>query len=181
MLSVRTMFGTIDYMTDNATGADNQQERLNPMWIVGFVDGEGCFCVSLFRNATSATGFQVFPEFVVTQGARSLRVLELIQMHFECGRIYLNSRKDNHRENLHRYCVRSRQDLENIIVPFFDRHSLMSEKKQDFELFKQVLAAMKVHKHLTKQGLADIAAIAALMNRKKQRLENPQRLHARSR
>jgi hypothetical protein len=29
----------------NVMSADNQQERLDPMWIVGFVDGEGCFYV----------------------------------------------------------------------------------------------------------------------------------------
>jgi hypothetical protein len=56
----------VDDISDNVTGADNQQGRLDPMWIVGFVDGEGCFSVSIFKNATSKLGFQVFPEFVVT-------------------------------------------------------------------------------------------------------------------
>ena len=32
--------------SDNPSGADNQQERLrsSTQWLVGFVDGEGCFC-----------------------------------------------------------------------------------------------------------------------------------------
>ena len=46
--------------SDNPTGADHQQETaditlapqslLEPSWIVGFVDGEGCFYVSIHRN-----------------------------------------------------------------------------------------------------------------------------------
>ena len=53
--------------SDNMLGADNQQERLRTVgWIVGFVDGEGCFSVTI-QKATTSTGWQVFPEFVVTQ------------------------------------------------------------------------------------------------------------------
>ena len=56
-------------------GADNQQERLRTVgWIVGFVDGEGCFSVTI-QKATTATGWQVFPEFVVTQGRKKLASL----------------------------------------------------------------------------------------------------------
>ena len=56
----------------NAINADNQQERLkNVGWVIGYVDGEGCFSISLFRNKTTKFGWQVFPEFVVTQGAQS--------------------------------------------------------------------------------------------------------------
>jgi hypothetical protein len=63
--------------------ADNQQERLKlANWIVGFVDGEGCFSVSIFKNRTSKSGFQVMPEFVVTQGQKSLNVLEDIKVFF---------------------------------------------------------------------------------------------------
>ena len=54
--------------SDNVTSADNQQERLSfSNWIVGFVDGEGCFSVSIFKNRTSKNGYQVMPEFVVTK------------------------------------------------------------------------------------------------------------------
>src|SRR5882762_1406842 len=61
--------------SENMLGADNQQERLKAIgWIVGFVDGEGCFSVTI-QIATTSTGWQVFPEFVVTQGEKSLSTL----------------------------------------------------------------------------------------------------------
>jgi LAGLIDADG endonuclease len=52
----------------NPTGADNQQERpVAEQWVVGFVDGEGCFSISVVRNATCRLGWQVQHEFAVTQ------------------------------------------------------------------------------------------------------------------
>src|SRR6266404_1481333 len=83
---------------ENATGADNQQERLRTVgWIVGFVDGEGCFSVTIQRCRVVKLGWQVFPEFVVTQGARSLGALQALQQFFACGRIFINRRNDNHK------------------------------------------------------------------------------------
>src|SRR3989338_8587974 len=105
--------------SEKTTGADNQQERLEPYWIVGFVDGEGCFSVSYIRNQTTKSGYQIFPEFVVTQGAKSLMALKAIQRYFGCGKLFINRRNDNHKEPIYRYCVRSLNDLLRIIIPFF--------------------------------------------------------------
>ena len=41
--------------SDNVRGAENQQERLwKRGWIVGFVDGEGCFSCLILRNRSQA-------------------------------------------------------------------------------------------------------------------------------
>src|SRR3989338_814020 len=110
--------------------ADNQQERLLKIgWIVGFVDGEGCFSVSIFRNHTSKLGWQVFPEFVVTQGKKSLQALEEIKDFFGCGVILLNRRRDNHKEDLYRFAVRNLSDLTHLIIPFFQKHPLRTAKQ----------------------------------------------------
>ncbi len=152
----------------NASNADNQQERLKlANWIVGFVDGEGCFSVSIFKNRTSKIGFQVLPEFVVTQGAKSIHVLEEIKNFFNCGSIFVNRRYDNHKENIYRYCVRSFKDLQETIVPFFKTNPLRTSKKYDFTLFCEAIEMMVQRHHLTIEGLEKI-----------KELKNPQRLHA---
>ena len=156
--------------SDNQFHADNQQGRLDPSWIVGFVDGEGCFSISIFRNTTTKSGVQIFPEFVVTQGAKSLNVLEDIQLFFNCGKIYENRRTDNHRESLYRYCVRSFKDLENKIIPFFEKYPLKTAKKQDFLVFCEVMELIKHRIHLTPEGLEKIRALAATTNRRKIRI-----------
>lgn len=146
--------------------AVNQQERLKPSWIVGFVDGEGCFSVSVFKNHTSKLGWQVFPEFAVTQGGRSMNTLERIQHYFDCGNVFVNRRTDNHRANLSRYCVRSVEDLRKVIIPFFQRHQLQTTKRQDFKLFVRAVELIKQRRHLTPDGLKQIAKISSQMNRK---------------
>ena|SRR3989338_3693256 len=146
---------------------DNQQERPEDVgWIVGFTDGEGCFSVSVIKNATTKTGWQVFPEFVVTQGSSSQASLEVLQKHFGCGRIFENRRYDNHREHLLRYCVRSQKELRESIVPFFLKNKLRTKKRKDFELFCQILNLMERREHIHLKGLRKIAKLIEKMNRR---------------
>jgi len=156
-------------LSENATSADNQQERQDYYlgWIVGFVDGEGCFSVGIFRNRILKNGWQVFPEFVVTQGAKSLAALEEIQKFFGCGRIFINTRYDNHREPLYRYCVRSRNDILMKIIPFFRKYPLRTSKQRDFLRFATIIGMMDRRVHLTHAGMKRIAKMVEHMNRKK--------------
>jgi hypothetical protein len=78
---------------------------------------------------------------------------------FQCGKIFINRRYDNHHEQLYRYCVRNRHDLEQKIVPFFRKYSLQTAKQNDFERFCQVLLMMKDKQHLSISGLKQIASL----------------------
>lgn len=150
------------------SGADNQQERFRlEGWISGFIDGEGCFCVNINRCSATRLGWQVRPEFVVTQGARSVGALEILQEFFGCGAVYRNTRHDNHREDVYRWCVRRRGDLLDRIVPFVEATPLRTSKALDFGRFVQVLALMEEGRHLELQGVAQIATLVEGMNRRK--------------
>jgi hypothetical protein len=147
---------------------DNQQERLKMVgWIIGYVDGEGCFSVSLFRNKTTKFGWQVFPEFVVTQGEKSKKSLEILLKFFKCGKVFVNKRYDNHNENLYRYCVRSKKDLTEIIIPFFNKNRLKTAKKEDFKIFAKIVAMMNDNEHSKLSGMKKIAKMIEKMNHKK--------------
>src|SRR5215210_2867750 len=84
--------------SDNPNGAGNQQERLIEFhgWVVGFVDGEGCFSIGFVRQPDRAgragyrTGYQVVHRFAVTQGVSSASALEELEEFFGVGRIYRN-------------------------------------------------------------------------------------------
>jgi len=165
-------------MTDNAIGADNQQERpLTPNWITGFVDGEGCFSIGFIRQLGGSdrkgykTGYQVDHEFVVTQGAKSVDCLHRIQIFFGVGQVTLNRRYDNHKEPMYRFVVRKREDLLQIIVPFFISYPLQTAKQLDFQKFTQCLQIINQGRHLTTEGLIEIANIVETMNRQKSKRE----------
>ena len=152
---------------DNVSSADNQQERLKILgWLVGFTDGEGAFTVSIVRNPTSKTGWQAFPEFVVTQGNKSKDVLYIFRDFFGCGNVYLNRRFDNHNEDIYRYCVRSIRDLRDVIIPFFKENPLKTNKEKDFIIFCDVMDLISCGRHLCTDGLFEIPNMTMRMNRK---------------
>jgi hypothetical protein len=153
---------------DNPSGAGNQQERPGfEQWVVGFVDGEGCFSVPIFRNRKSRLSWQVQPDFTVVQGAKSVSVLKDMQQFFECGGICINRRHDNHREDLYRFNVRRLEDLSNRIVPFFEEHPLRTAKADEFRKFAMIVRMMGRRLHLSVDGLVRIAEIAQTMNHRK--------------
>ena len=148
----------------------NQQERLKFIgWIVGFVDGEGCFTISLHKNSTTSFGWQIMPEFILSQGEKSREVLETVKDFFKCGYISVNHRHDNHREDLYRYCVKSQADLRDKIIPFFQENALLTSKKNDFEIFSKVIDLMSKKEHLQLKGVEKIIGMIGEMNTKKKR------------
>jgi LAGLIDADG endonuclease len=161
---------------DNVLGAENQQERLiQTGWVIGFVDGEGCFSIGFVRQYDRAgrkgykTGYQVAHEFAVTQGAKSASCLDELVDFFGVGSIIANKRYDNHKEHLYRYVVRRRKDLIETIIPFFLAYPMHSSKQRDFEKFARCVEMIDAGVHRTHQGLADIAEITQTMNRQKPR------------
>ncbi len=163
-------------MSENLSSADNQQERLIKIgWVTGFVDGEGCFSIGVVKQPSTnvrkgyKTGYQIFPKFAVTQGRKSISALEELREFFGVGKIYLNRRHDNHKEHLCNFMVLRREDLFNVILPFFRKHPLRSAKRKDFEKFAECLELMRDNHHLTHEGLIAIAQIAQTMNRQKPR------------
>jgi hypothetical protein len=164
--------------SENPRSADNQQERLiTTGWVIGFVDGEGCFSLCPVRQQDRLgrkgykTGVQVQHEFVVTQGARSIGCLHELKQFFGVGQVIPNHRTDNHRDVMYRYVVRKRSDLLDTVIPFFQLYPLRTSKRSDFECFAKCVEAMGEGLHLTPGGLADILELIQTMNHQKPRTD----------
>ena len=166
--------------SNKVTCADNQQERLIKIgWIIGFVDGEGCFSINFVKQPDRQekrrlrkgykTGYQVTYDFTVVQGESSLKSLKKLKKYFKVGGIYVNRRNDNHKENLYRYCVRKKDDLKNVIIPFFQKYSLQTAKRKDFESFCKCMKIVDKGNHLTRKGVIQIAKITEKMNHRRSR------------
>ena len=145
--------------SENVAGADNQQERLDG-YISGYVDGEGTFSIAVNRNPTCRTGFQLVPEFHVSQNGDRAQVLELIRERMDCGYIKRNGLKDQ----VLVFVVRRQKDLLERVIPFFERTPLLSSKQADFEKFATVVRAMALGRHRTEEGFQELLGIALSMN-----------------
>ena len=137
--------------------------QLDAQWIVGFVDGEGCFHVGINPHVEMTAGFQVLLEFTVVQHKRDVQVLHALKGHFDCGVVRVN-----HADRL-AYRVRALEHLRDRIVPFFVRHPLKTSKNVDFHKFRDVVLMMDAQVHFTSEGIEEIRSIAATMNRGRSR------------
>lgn len=154
-------------ITENVSGADDQQERLPKkqeelgFYLAGFVDGEGCFSVSIKPRCEAKLGWVVDPMFQVYQHRDSRFVLELCQKVLRCGYIV---EKDSKRTVLV-YVVDRIQTLREKVLPFFERYRLITGKHKDFMKFREIVLRMSRKDHLRLEGLKEIVEIACKMNK----------------
>jgi hypothetical protein len=101
--------------------------ELTDEWIVGCVDGDGCF--KIVKTSSNEKRYC----FVISQDKRSVDVLYALKKKFGCGSV--NKAGGNMRE----YRVTKKEELAKVILPFFERHPLKTEKWHDFRLFFEEL------------------------------------------
>ena len=147
--------------SENVSGAVNQQERLES-YIAGFVDGEGCFHVAIQRNPCTRSGWQLVPEFRISQDVSQAKVLDLARDLLGCGALRENHRGSNDHTLV--LVVRRRRDLLERVIPFFERNPLLSSKQEDFVTFARIVRSMDRGEHLYKEGFERLAAEAVQMN-----------------
>ena len=153
--------------SDNVSGGDNQQEtalsrhELDASWVVGFVDGEGCFCVSVHRNpyVRRTRGWQILPAFQVYQHQDHRAVLEELIGFFGCGVI----RPKGPNSKVITYAVTGLRALSTQVIPFFEQHPLQI-KDRDFATFALIVRAMLRKEHLHPDGFERLVRLAYGMN-----------------
>jgi hypothetical protein len=91
-----------------------------------------------------------------------LDLLKSIKSFFGVGNIL--ERKINGQQSI-KYRIQSVKDLK-VILDHIDKYPLISQKRADYELFKQAVELMEPRRdeHLTSEGLAKIVALKASMN-----------------
>jgi hypothetical protein len=133
--------------------------KIDPNFVTGFIDAEGCFELGFKKNQTRKFGFQVQPCFSIGLHLKDKVILEKIQSFFDgIGKIY------KHGDQSYRFMVYSLRDLEKIIS-HFEKYPLITQKWSDYQLFKQALDIIKNKKHLELEGLKELVGLKASMNR----------------
>lgn len=118
----------------------NKEQQIH--YFVGFVDGEGCFHISLKKQKTAKVKWVLDPIFHVTQHSKNKSVLYGLQNVLECGIII----KKYGQPNTMQFVVQSRKEIINKIIPFFRKYPLIVKKK-DFEIFAEVVEELDNHAH----------------------------------
>jgi LAGLIDADG endonuclease len=136
-------------------------DKLNPMWVTGFSDGESSFSLAISRCDSHKTGYKLMPAFAIKLKDKDLNVLYKIKHFFkDVGRIHLIKNKGHVI-----YVVNSIYELQNVIIPHFINYPLLTIKRITFLFFKEIIYLMYTKKHLSIEGLETIINYRSFMNK----------------
>jgi hypothetical protein len=139
------------------------QSGIHPLFITGFVDGEGCFYIKIVKNSTSRTGYLVQLTFGLILHAKDLDLLKIIQAEFKgVGHIWEGKASLDKGARV-QYQISSIKDIK-ILINHLDKYPLLTQKWSDYQLFKQAFELIERKEHLTQQGLEKLVSIKASMN-----------------
>ena len=128
-------------------------------YISGFVEGEGCFCVSFQPSRRHRFGWEVRPSFSVSQNADRAELLYLIRNTWECGSI-----RPDRSDRTIKFEVRGISSLVDVVLPHFDRFPLRSMKRFEVLRMKFICHEMTGGQHLDVGGFRRIVSVAMEMN-----------------
>lgn len=138
-----------------STVSHNKTHPVSSWFITGYSDAEGCFNVGFQKNPNGK--FYVRPTFLIQVHSKDNLLLMQIKDYLGgIGNINSNGK-------ISRFTVRSLDDILKIIL-HFDNYPLITKKKSDFLLFKQIIEKMVEGEHLSLKGLQEIVNIRASMN-----------------
>jgi hypothetical protein len=153
--------------------AYGERVPLDPWFVTGLAEGEGCFCVSFALRSKLRTGLEVRPSFSLSLNEKDRELLRDLQTFLGCGWI-----RESKTDRTFKYEARSVQDLTAFIIPHFERHPLRGNKAKSFVAFAGVCRMIEQGDHLRRDGLRQIIELAYEMNLGRRRLAKDDLLRA---
>jgi hypothetical protein len=136
-----------------------EEGMLDPWYITGLVEGEGCFSVSFNLRDSLKVGIETRASFSVSLNKRDLELLKKLHQYFSCGGIRFSKA-----DNTYKYEVRELRSLTERVIPHFEKYPLQGSKVRDFEAFKEICTMMKANLHLSPKHMPRIIELAYSMN-----------------
>lgn len=131
---------------------NNFFKNVNPYWVTGFVEAEGCFFINVIKSNAYKTGYQVKLDFSIVQHSRDIILMGGFVNYFNSGAVYKNTDHVT-------YLASKFSDIQEKFMPFFQKYPLQGYKSSDYEKFCKVGFLMKKKLHLTQEGIEEIIKI----------------------
>nr|ATI20393.1 LAGLIDADG endonuclease [Juglanconis oblonga] len=165
-------------------------KSINPYWLAGFTEAEGCFFVVIQENKSSPEGtlryptgvpsgratYQIKIGYQVSQHLIDQSLIKSLKDFFECGRsspipppgggsgmIPEGGSEPCGKAGIS-FRVTKFKEITEKVIPFFDNYPILGSKLKDFKDFKGITKLMASKAHLTPEGLIKIRKIKSLMN-----------------
>lgn len=130
-------------------------KKLNPYYITGFMDDEGCFLIK--KSASNKLSYSVNLSFKISLHLIDKRLLNIIIYFDKVG--YVITRKNGFVE----FLVNSLKYIE--VIKHFESYPLITQKWSDYQLLKQTFLLIKGKEHLTIEGFKKVLSLKAVLNK----------------
>ena len=131
---------------------------LNPNYVVGFVDGEGCFSISFNKNNGRLPEVRLMFEIELREDDE--QIMHEIRKLLGCGNIYHLKYERYAKWRPHvKLKVSNFTDISSKVIPFFKKYPLQAKKRLQFDQFCQAAELIKAKRHLTPDGIVKIQNI----------------------
>jgi len=137
----------------------------DPFWVSGFVSGDSSFSVSI-EKSTSKLGKRVRLIFGTCLHIRDKELLVGMAKFFN-DMVPIGKESQVHSsesKSIALLQIKNNFDIENKVIPFFNKYPILGVKSLDFADFKEVAELVKNKEHLTADGLSKITKIVDGMN-----------------
>jgi len=139
------------------TDSNNKDLNLNPYFVTGLIDAEGCFMVPLRASEKYKQKYQASLLFSMSMDVKDQDLLIKLKNYLGVGSIV------SHGSTTIRFKISSMKDMA-ALISHCDKYPLISHKRADYELFIQAYELMKAKAHLSEKGLKEIISVRASMN-----------------
>ena len=152
---------------------------LSKDYILGFVEGEGCFSVLIQKcidrkpragkwiaKKKNPRLLRVSLTFRITNVEANLPLLEEIKASIGVGSIYSQNRGSDRLSNVSYFYTKSLMEAQKV-KDYFSTLTFKTTKGKDFVLWCKCLELMEQKKHLTKEGILEICQLRDQMNIRK--------------
>ncbi len=131
---------------------------LNPNYVVGFVDGEGCFSITVNKHHGRLSEVRLL--FAIELEESDEEILVKIVQTIGCGKIYKLVYKNHPTWKPHcKLKVSNFEDINKKVIPFFTKYPLQAKKRFQFERFCRVARMIKEKKHLGDYNIKEVLRI----------------------
>ena len=136
---------------------NNSNVVLNPYFVTGLTDAEGCFSVVKKYNKITLKK-NVSLSFRIEMLEDEIELLKMVKLFFDSGVLYYGKKGNV------TFTIQDFSSIKDKIIPHFLKYPLRGTKYLDFISFKEAFHIIECKGHLTEEGFNKLYSLSKGMN-----------------
>lgn len=126
---------------------DNNNSKVNPYFVTGLTDAEGCFLILAPKNDKSKFKVYFSLKYKVSVLKNEVELLKMVKSFFDCGVL-----RENNNDTVD-FEINDFPSLKTILISHFLKYPLRGTKYLDFLSFKEASHIFENREHLKEEGI----------------------------